>query len=437
MKKKVLKNLEKLNIKNDYLIVGVSAGPDSMYLLNLLIENNFNIVAAHVNYNKRKESVEEAKYLEDYCLKNNIVYEKLSIKKYSKGNFQEEARNIRYDFFKKLAKKYKTKYIITAHHGDDLIETILMRLVRGSTVAGYYGFREINKEEGFIYLKPLIELSKEEIVNYLNENKIKYYIDSSNECEDYTRNRYRKNIIPLLKKENIQLIDKFNNFSEQLYFYNEYITNEALKNIKRIYKNKTILLKEFNSLDNVIKEKALEIILKEIYNDDIKYITKINILDIIKLCNNKSPNLVIFLPNKLIVRKSYDKLFFEFESLNTIDYNIIINDIIKLPNGNIIRFSKEKKDTSNYSICLKKQDIELPLIVRNRKNGDKIKVKNSGTQKVNDIFINNKIGIKDRNEYIIDVDSKNTILWIPGLKKSKYDCKDDFDIILEYIEKGK
>ncbi len=435
---KCLNLLNDLNIKKKKLIVGLSAGPDSMFLFEVLIKNNYDFVVAHVNYNKRKESLEEEIFLEQLCKNNDIAFEKKSIKKYSKKNFQEEARNIRYDFFKKIADKYKTKYILTAHHGDDLVETILMRITRGSVFSGYIGFREMSEAEGYIYVRPLIEHSKDEIVDYLKQQSLKYYIDESNLSDDYTRNRFRKKIIPILKEENPQLIDKINQFSSALNTYDKYILKETKDIFDKEYKNNILNLSKFNFIDEVIQEKIIELILKEIYQNDVTLLTRINVLDILKIIQNKRPNASISLPNKLIVRKSYDKIFFEFEAKkNVVEYEYIIDKKIVLPNGDIIRLSDENKDKSNYSIYLNKNDIELPLLVRNRKNGDKIIVKNSGTQKVKDIFIDEKLDIKNRDTYPIVIDSSNKILWLPGIKKSIYDCNDEYDIILEYIKKGK
>ena len=119
-------------IFNNYVVIGVSAGPDSMCLLNLLHSNDYKIVCAHVNHNIRAESTTEYKFLKKYCEKNKIEFEGLELEK---SNHNESYyRKKRYTFYKELADKYKTKYIMTAHHGDDLIETILMRISRGSKI---------------------------------------------------------------------------------------------------------------------------------------------------------------------------------------------------------------------------------------------------------------------------------------------------------------
>ena len=111
--------------KNDIIVVGCSAGPDSMALIDMLLKvrdkYSLSLVMAHVNHNLRRESVQEENYLMEYCHKNQIMFEHMTITNYGDDNFHNEARNIRYDFFEKVVLKYQAQYLMTAHHGDDLI----------------------------------------------------------------------------------------------------------------------------------------------------------------------------------------------------------------------------------------------------------------------------------------------------------------------------
>ena len=129
--------INKINLsKKDIIVVGVSAGPDSMALLYILNELRkdigFKIIVAHVNHNVRHESYEEADFLKKYCEDNDDIFEMMIINKYGDDNFHNEARNIRYNFYESLIKKYHANYLMTGHHADDLMETILMRIVLGS-----------------------------------------------------------------------------------------------------------------------------------------------------------------------------------------------------------------------------------------------------------------------------------------------------------------
>ena len=199
--------------RNDRIVVGCSTGPDSMALVDMLLKvrdkYNLFLVIAHVNHNVRKESFEEAEFIEKYCEDNDLIFESMVIEQYGDDNFHNEARNIRYKFFDSLVKKYEANYLMTAHHGDDLVETILMRIVRGSSLSGYGGFKEIVDVDNYKIVRPLIHFTKEELKQYNILNNVKYYVDSSNDKDKYTRNRYRKYILPFLKSEDKNVHKKF------------------------------------------------------------------------------------------------------------------------------------------------------------------------------------------------------------------------------------
>ena len=156
--------LKSLDLNNSKIVLGVSSGPDSMCLLNILSDlkekYNLEIIVAHVNHKKRVESDEEEHFLEDYCKTRHIIFEKYILNDYQKGNFESFARNKRYEFFTKLVNKYQANYLMTAHHGDDLIETILMRLVRGSNLKGYQGISLITNCSNYKLVRPLLYVNK-------------------------------------------------------------------------------------------------------------------------------------------------------------------------------------------------------------------------------------------------------------------------------------
>ena len=204
-------NITKINnIDDEYIIVGVSAGPDSMALLHMLINNTSKkIICTHINHNVRKQSNEEEAFLKKYCIDNNIIFESMKITDYKENNFENEARKKRYEFYEKILNKYNSHTLLLAHHGDDLIETVLMKIIRGSNLEGYAGIKTYSKQKNYTIIRPLLNLTKEDIIKYNQENKIKYYIDNTNNNDKYTRNRIRLNILPLLKKENKNIHMKF------------------------------------------------------------------------------------------------------------------------------------------------------------------------------------------------------------------------------------
>lgn len=430
--KEVKDYLESLNL--DLVILGCSSGPDSMALLDILYKMNINIVCAHVNHNIRKESKEEYEFLEKYTKERNIIFEGIT---FEKGNHSEDYyRKKRYDFYKSLSKKYNTKFIMTAHHGDDLIETILMRISRGANLKGYAGFKKYYEEKGYIYIKPLIYVTKKDILKYNKENKIPYYIDETNNLDIYTRNRYRNNVLPKLKEENESINKSYLNYSEELFEISDYLQKEASKELEKNYNGEYLDLVKFNKLDRVIKKQELSIILSHIYGDNINKVNKGHVDKILEKLNENN-NFELSLPLNYICKREYDKLYIG-EKKEISNYKILLEDETILPNNNIIRIVKESETNDNNIIRLNKKDIKLPLYIRNRRDGDKIAVKNlNGFKKVKSIFIDEKIEESRRNEIPILVDCEDNILWIAGIKKSKFDINKDkkCDIILKYERK--
>ncbi|MEG0021733.1 MAG: tRNA lysidine(34) synthetase TilS [Bacilli bacterium] len=430
-----------INIKyGDSVVVGVSGGPDSMALLHLMIRVkkalDIEIICAHVNHNTgRKGQYEEQKFVEKYCKTHNVVFETMIINDYGDDNFHNEAHGKRYNFFGNLVKQYNAKYLFTAHHGDDLMETIIMRIVRGSTLRGYSGFSKIVDKGSYKIVRPLIELTKEDILEYNKENKIEYAIDSSNLKDDYTRNRYRKYVIPQIKKEEKNAHKKFYKFSKSLLEYNDYIEKIVKEKTKKVYVNDVLNIEEFVKEEKIIQMKIIYSILEHIYQDDLMMVSDKHAEILYEAINSKKANLKVHLPNNVEAIKNYETLVLAQLHQNPKTYDIELNKFINLPNGKNIELVEEFDSNSNFVCRLNSSEIKLPLHVRTRNDGDKISIKGMiGHKKINDIFINEKISMKEREEWPIVIDSMGIIVWLPGLKKTKFDKtkEENYDIILRY-----
>lgn len=423
----------------DTVVIGVSGGPDSMallYIMNQFKEKiGFKIICAHVNHNKRPESEKEQKCLEKYCKENNIIFEYIKINNWGDDNFHNEARTVRYNFFDEIINIYSARYLMTAHHGDDLIETILMRIVRGSTLKGYSGFSRIVDKGNYTLVRPLITVTKTEIENFDIKNNIWYAIDSSNNEDHYTRNRYRHKVLPFLKKEDPNVHKKFLKYSKTLLENNEFIENEASKYFNKVFHNGNLNIDKFVQLDKVIQSKIIYNILERIYGDDLFIICDAHVDLIFNLISSSKSNSIVHLPNNLVVIKSYNDLVFTYDEEQTDKYEIEVINIVNLPNGKIIEKTTDTNEISNNIIRLNSKEIALPLYVRNKRNGDKMTIKGmTGTKKISDIFIDDKIKTSERNAWPVVLDSEENIVWLPGLKKSKFDKKisQEYDIILRY-----
>lgn len=426
--------------ESNTVVAAISGGPDSMLLIELLLKyrkmSNFNLIVAHVNHNLRDESVKEKEDLEKYCLENNLKFEYYEIEKRKDKPLTEvEARNIRYEFFDKLMKKYSATYLATAHHGDDLVETIMMKIVRGSSLRGYSGFSQISEKNGYKIIRPLISLTKKEIINYLDKEKIGYALDSTNCDEKYTRNRFRLNVLPFLKNEEKNVHLKFKKFSETLNMYDEYVKKNAKLAMQNVYINNELIVDEFNKLDLVIKREIISIILEKECINIIERLNETHISSILNMVDNSKPNLKVFLPDNCVVLKEYNKVKIIKRELFE-DYKLELVEKVLLPNGMSIEKIDKIDNNSNYMTRLSSSELALPLYVRNRKDSDIIRVKGMNhNKKIKDIFIDEKIPASERELWPVVEDSLGNIVWLPGLKKSSFDKKvnEEYDIILHYF----
>ena len=392
--KQAINNINTYIKDNTTLVVAVSGGPDSMALLDILLKQkqkkNLNILLAHVNHKLRQESDAEEIMVKNYCGKNHLTCEILTIDNYKKGNIENQARTKRYVFFEEIVKKRKASYLLTAHHGDDLIETIMMRIVRGSSPRGYSGFGVVTKKKGYQIIRPLINNTKKELEDYVKNHNITYAIDKTNFDKTYTRNRYRMNILPYLKEENPNVHNKFYKFSTILKEYDAYIEEETRQYLPEVTKGNTVIIEKFQKLKPLIQKRILSTMLMNIYGNQINCLNDKHLNMVLKLVN--SHNQTICLPHNIIAVKDYTKIYFT-------------------------QNKKEKPKT--YKIKLENKTI-LP-------NGHVI-------EKVKDIFIDEKISLEKRNNIPIVTDSNDNILWIPGIKKSNFDKQitGNYDIILWY-----
>ena len=406
-----------------------------MALLHYLINNyKDKIIVAHINHNVRKQSNTEELFLSNYCKDNNITFECMKITEYKENNFENEARKKRYKFYKEILTKYNSTYLFLAHHADDLMETIIMKITRGSNINGYAGIKKISYQDIYYIVRPFLDYTKQDILEYIKKYNITYYDDYTNNDITYTRNRIRHNIIPLLKKEDINIHKKFIKYSNTLNEYNDYINYEIDNIIKDIYINNTLYLDKFNIMHPFIKKNILYHILNNIYNNKENIVKDIHIKNILNLINNSKPNITINMPNNIYVTKEYNILIFS-NKYNIENYNIKFDKKVSINNFTIEQI--ENTSLNGNDICrLNSNEIRLPLYIRNKKDGDYIELLGlNKKKKIKEIFIECKIPIRQRNNYPVLVDSKNNILWLPNLKKSKFNKKinEKYDIILKYI----
>ena len=314
MKDRVLKTIKKnrLIVNGDKIVLGVSGGPDSISMLNILRELKeegtlqFNMVVAHINHMIREEAIEDEKYVEDYCKKNGIecYVKRINVIEYAQNNkigTEEAGRKARYDFFDEIAQKTNANKIAIAHNKNDKIETIIMHILRGSGLSGLKGIEPIRNNR---YIRPLIDCERQEIEDYCEKEKLNPRIDKTNFENNYTRNKIRNIVIPYIKEEfNPNIIETINRLSEVITAEENYM-DKIVKEIygKILIETKeteiSLSLKEFNKQEEVIKNRLILYTTRKLMGSS-QGIEKIHLKDIIKLCENNIGNKYLT-PNKNI-----------------------------------------------------------------------------------------------------------------------------------------
>lgn len=262
--------------KKDRLIIGISGGPDSLFMLHqfskIRKEYRLQLVCAHLNHGLRKESDQEEEFVKQVCKDLGIkcICEKKNVKSFFKGDSLEQtARNIRFDFFLNCARQTKIKKLALAHHKDDLVETVLMRLVKGSGLKGLQGFLPKSKFRSLTVIRPLINLRKKEILTWLKACNVSYCIDKSNFDNKFFRNHIRSELIPLLKKMNPNIINNLTTLARNISLDYDFIHSIALKEFNVLKRQSSsrglrLDLDGLNKLSLAIFNNVLRIAIEEV-----------------------------------------------------------------------------------------------------------------------------------------------------------------------------
>jgi len=424
MVKNLLKIIEtkKYFNKNETIVLALSGGVDSMVLFDILNKStkNLKIIVAHVNHKKRKESDNEYTSIQKLCQDKNIIFEGYEINEELSGNFHNEARKKRYNFFKSIASKHNSRKIVLAHHYDDQVETIFMRIIRGSSFSGYQGVLETRKD-GFInFVRPLIETKKEDIYEYAVKNNLLYFEDDSNKSDIYTRNRFRNSILPLLREENPQVDDKILQLSEYVSSADNILNKMTASFIEKFCFHNMINLKEFNNQEYIIKVKIIKNIVNKATNNNLE-ISNLQYKKIIKMCQNEKANNTYDLGNDFVLYKEYE-YFYVDKIITNPKINIIVNkcgEYFVDDNKSVLISEKKIEQKSSNWIELCYNELVFPIMIRTRKNGDRIQLK-SGSKKIKDLLIDKKIPLSKRDNIIV-IEHKNEVVGIPSLNKVKYE----------------
>lgn len=254
--------------KSNTIIVGLSGGPDSVYLLHQLHiikdEYNLTLIAAHLDHQWRKDSDKDVLFCKQLCEKLDItfVHGKASQLEHSfkyNGSKEELGRNLRRHFFESLRNEYKADSIALAHHEDDQLETFFIRLVRGTTISGITGI----KEKDDLYIRPLLNCSKKEILDFLKTNSIQFLTDHTNESDEFLRNKIRNKLVPAFEDCDARAKKNTLRFMHQLHQTENYLQKQTEELFALIVINKTMDIMQFQKASNFMQKRIISLWLQK------------------------------------------------------------------------------------------------------------------------------------------------------------------------------
>ena len=403
-----LDNLE----RNKNYLLACSYGPDSMALFYLLLKENYNFAVAHVNYGLRKEADAETEGLKKYCEDNNIPLYIIKADVDKSRNIESECRKIRYSFFKELCSQYHYDEVLVAHHQDDVLETYLMQKKR-QICPKYFGIAAKTHIFDVDITRPLLNVSKEDLLKLCDDNNVPYAIDSSNLKDTYLRNRIRhhilagyndaqrENLISNMENDNLVLSDIYN-----------FILTHDIHNIE------TLLNCDELTYLYCINESA-----KRAKNTAV--ISKEQAFEIRKILLSEKPNVSANIRGNLYFVKEYDACHFELIKKSYPEYCYVVDDRSVINNEHI--YINLLTDTSNLHI----KDEDFPITIRTARKNDLVTI-NDYQVEVRRLFIDWKMPTSIRKQWPVILNKEGKVIYIPRYQKDfQNDGKRNFYVKLK------
>lgn len=413
--------------KEDKIAIALSGGVDSIVLFHLLVteykDSYKQLVVFHINHGLREESYEEAEFVEKFVKDFDVKFykEELSMSDLERDSHTSEemlARELRYQAFNKMAKLEGVTKLLTAHHKNDQVENILMRLLTGRSIDHSLAICEEIEMAGLTIYRPLLNSLKAELEEYAKEKNLHYYVDATNFDTDYTRNNIRHNIVPLLNDINSGSFDNLINFAN--YYQN---INNNLKKAILSNKGNYIFSRDEDKI-SLVKDKFLELneeemyfLLKELITDELGVfdIKQKAIFDVVSSLKKNSGNKSYDLKNNLKIISQYETLY--IHKIEKKCYNDKIEIIIdKICENSVYEFYQNKfiisTDAKDSEIGFNKS--ELPLLVTIKKEGDRVR-RGEINKKLSRIFIDEKVPKELRDTLPVIRNNKGEVLGVLGI----------------------
>lgn len=413
--------------KEDKIAIALSGGVDSIVLFHLLVteykDSYKELVVFHINHGLREESYEEAEFVEKFVKDFDVKFykEELNMSDLERDSHTSEemlARELRYQAFNKMAKLEGVTKLLTAHHKNDQVENILMRLLTGRSIDHSLAICEEIEIAGLTIYRPLLNSLKAELEEYAKEKNLHYYVDATNFDTDYTRNNIRHNIVPLLNDINSGSFDNLINFAN--YYQN---INNNLKKAILSNKDNYIFSRDEDKI-SLVKDKFLELneeemyfLLKDLIVDELGIfdVKQRAIFDVVSSLKKNSGNKSYDLKNNLKIISQYESIY--IHKIEKKCYNDKIEIIIdKIYENSVYEFYQNKfiisTDAKDSEIGFNKS--ELPLHITTKKEGDRVR-RGEINKKLSRIFIDEKVPKELRDTLPVIRNNKGEVLGVLGI----------------------
>ncbi|MEA3328623.1 MAG: tRNA lysidine(34) synthetase TilS [Candidatus Omnitrophota bacterium] len=431
--------------RGDKVLVGVSGGPDSIALVDLLYslkrKYGLKLYLAHLDHMIRgDQSRADAVFVHGLADRLGLpviskVKDAVSFSRKRKLTLEQGARIIRYKFFLETAEKIRAKKIALAHNADDQAETVLIRIIRGTGLEGLGSMHPVSEREGITIIRPLIEIWKKDILSYLTQRRLNFKIDSSNKNKAYFRNKVRLGLIPYLSREyNPRIKETLFRLGESAredYSYLADRTKEAFLKLTgpgSSYSEAGFSIKKLKKHSIAIQRGIIRLAIKQI-KGNLQKISYQNWKDLDGLIKDPAGNKFLDLSEGIKARKEYDRVVFYKKPGSSIvkkfRYPLRVPGVTTIPEtrlrveAKLVKKTIRKKQKDKTSEIFDYNKLNLPLLLRNRTKGDRIRpLGMSREKKLKDIFIDQKVPLLKRNSTLVIVSADGEIVWLVGLKVS-------------------
>ncbi len=435
---------------DDRVVVAVSGGPDSVCLLEILLRLretlNVSLIAAHLDHGLRPgEDERETEFVETLARRSGIpcAYERVTQLANAHGTcLEERAREIRYRFFEGVLDTYHAQRLALGHNKNDQAETVVMNMLRGTGSAGLSGMPPVRDN---CYIRPLIRITREEILAYVREKGLSYMTDSSNLDKRYLRNRIRLELMPILLTYQPRLIDHLEDLAFLCREENRFMEREAEKWLQEMIilapeQSFDISIDALKGLPVPLQYRVIRGVIRRA-KGNLRRMDLGHIRAIIELIANRRPQARINLPGHIVVKKRYKKLrFCVGEEMHRTEFSYRLGGAGRFhldPINRTITCEEIPRDEftgrspSGWQCFLDLEALRWPLIVRNFRPGDTfMPLGLNGFKKLKDLFIDKKIPYDERRRIPI-IESYGDIVWVGGIRiDHRYRVREDTRRIL-------